>query len=197
MPEPRAPGHLDRLQEEIRSLLAITRGRAFLLFTSYATLEATRSRLAAAALPYPLLCQGDEPKNALLERFRSTPGAVLLGTTSFWQGVDVPGEALSLVVIDKLPFDVPTDPLVEARLERIEKSGGSSFRNYSLPAAVIMLKQGLGRLIRSRTDHGVLAVLDPRLRTRSYGRTFLASLPDFGVTDRLDEVAAFFKAGAP
>jgi ATP-dependent DNA helicase DinG len=196
MPEPRAPGHLDRLQEEILSLLDISRGRAFLLFTSYATLEATRLRLAAAALPYPLLCQGDEPKNALLERFRSTPGAVLLGTTSFWQGVDVPGEALSLVVIDKLPFDVPTDPLVEARLERIEKSGGSSFRDYSLPAAVIMLKQGLGRLIRSRTDHGVLAVLDPRLRTRSYGRTFLASLPDFGVTDRLDAVAAFFKAGA-
>jgi ATP-dependent DNA helicase DinG len=196
MPEPRAPGHLERLHEEARALLNITRGRAFLLFTSYAILEAMRARLAASGPPYPLLCQGDEPKNALLERFRSTPGAVLLGTSSFWQGVDVPGEALSLVVIDKLPFDVPTDPLVEARLERIERSGGSSFRDYLLPSAVIMLKQGLGRLIRSRTDHGVLAVLDPRLRTRSYGRTFLASLPDFAVTDRLADVAAFFRGGA-
>ncbi len=195
MPEPRAPGHLDQLERQIRKLLEITRGRAFLLFTSYATLEAIRPRLAGS-VPFPVLCQGDEAKHVLLERFRLTPNAVLLATASFWQGVDVPGEALSLVVIDKLPFGAPTDPLLEARLERLRAGGGNPFRDYQLPAAVILLKQGLGRLIRSRTDRGVLAVLDPRLRTRSYGRVFLSSLPDFRVTDRLDVIAEFFRASS-
>jgi ATP-dependent DNA helicase DinG len=191
MPEPRRPGHMDRLESEIRRLAGITRGRAFLLFTSHAALEEMRRRLTGR-FEFPLLAQGDEPKNILLDRFRLTPNAVLLGTTSFWQGVDVPGEALSLVVIDKLPFEAPTDPLVEARLERMRSLGKNPFRDYQLPAAVIMLKQGLGRLIRSRTDRGVLAVLDPRLRTRPYGRTFLSSLPEFEMTERAEDVQAFF-----
>ena len=196
VPEPRRAGHMDRLESEIRRLLEITRGRAFLLFTSYAALDEMRSRLCRD-VDFPLLAQGDEPKNLLLDRFRLTPSAVLLGTISFWQGVDVPGEALSLVVIDKLPFEVPTDPLVEARLERIRALRKSPFRDYQLPAAVIMLKQGLGRLIRSRTDRGVLAVLDSRLSTRSYGRVFLASLPEFQVTDQADVVESFFRGTAP
>ncbi|HEY0477568.1 MAG TPA: ATP-dependent DNA helicase, partial [Kofleriaceae bacterium] len=156
-------------------LLAVTEGRAFLLFTSHRALREAASRLAA--LPYPRLVQGDAPRATLIDRFRSTPGAVLLGTSSFWEGVDVPGDALSLVVIDKLPFDPHTDPLIAARMQACADTGGDPFEQIQLPAAAIALKQGFGRLIRRRDDRGIVAILDTRIVTRGYGRTFLASLP--------------------
>ncbi|MGH9390954.1 MAG: ATP-dependent DNA helicase, partial [Vicinamibacteria bacterium] len=191
MPDPRAESFIDRLVDEALELIGITKGRAFLLFTSFANLRRAREGLLGR-LDYPLITQGEGSKAALLDRFRSTEGAVLLGTSSFWHGVDVQGEALSLVVVDKLPFEVPGDPLVSARIERIRAREGNPFDEYQLPAAVIELKQGLGRLIRSGSDRGVLAVLDPRLRSRAYGRVFLDSLPPFPVVDSISSVREFF-----
>src|SRR6266849_3915273 len=140
-----------------------------------------------------MLLQGDAPKTALLEEFRLTPHAVLFATSSFWQGVDVRGEQLSCVIIDKLPFAVPSDPVVAARQRYIEEQGGSSFHEYSVPQAIISLKQGLGRLIRSTTDRGVLAVLDPRLRTKMYGQTFLRSLPPCRITSEIEQLRCVFE----
>ena len=196
MPEPRDPSFAARAVERIEALLAASNGRAFLLFTSYAMLERIRDALERRA-DWPLFVQGEGGKAALVERFRTTPRAVLLGTTSFWHGVDVAGEALSLVVVDKLPFDVPSDPLVAARIDRVRGNGGNPFEDYQVPLAVLELKQGLGRLLRSRTDRGVVAVLDPRILTRRYGRTFLRSLPPYRVVRDLDECASFLAAGAP
>jgi ATP-dependent DNA helicase DinG len=166
------------------------------LFTSYANLREVE-RVVAAELPYPVLVQGSAPRSALLRDFRRIPHAVLLATSSFWQGVDVVGEALSCVVIDKLPFASPGDPVTAARIEAITEAGGSAFGDYQVPLAILTLLQGLGRLIRHRTDRGVLAILDPRLRTMGYGRRFLASMPPAPVTDRIDDVARFFEAPAP
>lgn len=191
MPEPRDPRFLDRAVEEIIGLLEITRGRAFLLFTSHATMQAVHARLATDSR-WTLLLQGSGSKPALVETFRHAERAVLLGTTSFWHGVDVAGEALSLVVIDKLPFDAPNDPLIAARIEHLRQRGEQPFTAYQLPLAVIDLKQGLGRLLRRRSDRGILAVLDPRLCTRHYGRTFLASLPAHRLVRARAECAAFF-----
>ena len=191
-PEPRHETFIGRLTEEIRSLMEITSGRAFLLFTSYSNLRRVRDALAGT-VAWPLLAQGDASRHALLERFRATPNAVLLATSSFWHGVDVQGEALSLVTIDKLPFDVPSDPIVAARIEAIRSRGGNPFTRYQIPAAVIDLKQGLGRLLRSRQDRGVLAVMDARLLTRPYGRTFLNSLPPYPLLHDLDAVRHFFR----
>src|SRR6185295_13475497 len=143
-------------------------------------------------IDYPCLVQGSASKAALLNKFRATPNAVLFATSSFWQGVDVRGEQLSCVIIDKLPFAVPSDPIIAARQRSIEDEGGSSFYEYSVPQAVISLKQGLGRLIRSTTDRGVLAVLDPRLKTKPYGQTFLRSLPACRVTSRVEDLARIF-----
>jgi ATP-dependent DNA helicase DinG len=148
--------------------------------------------LAMPELDYPCFIQGSVAKGRLLEKFRETPNAVLFATSSFWQGVDVRGEQLSCVIVDKLPFAVPTDPIVAARQRYIEDEGGSSFFEYSVPQAIISLKQGLGRLIRSTTDRGVLAVLDPRLRTKAYGRTFLKSLPQCRVTSQIGDLARIF-----
>ena len=192
IPEPASAGFALAVNDEIRSLLKITDGRAFLLFTSFASMRREREALEGA-VPWPLLTQGEASRHVLLERFRETPNAVLLATSSFWQGVDVPGDALSLVVIEKLPFDVPGDPIVAARCESVRRRGGNPFEEYQLPAAVIDLKQGLGRLLRTRTDRGVLAILDGRLRTRRYGETFLRSLPPYPVVDSLEQVRSFFQ----
>ncbi|MBI3449931.1 MAG: ATP-dependent DNA helicase [Acidobacteria bacterium] len=190
-PEPSEAAFAQAVDDQIRSLLAITEGRAFLLFTSLAAMRRERESLEGT-VDWPLLMQGEASRHALLDRFRATPNAVLLATASFWQGVDVPGESLSLVVIEKLPFDVPSDPIVAARCEAVRRRGGNAFEEYQLPAAVIDLKQGLGRLLRARTDRGVLAVLDGRLRTKRYGSTFLKSLPPYPVVDSLASVREFF-----
>ena len=191
MPDPREPNFQEEAAERIRRMLTITRGRAFCLFTSYQQMRDLYDRLLIE-VDYPLLLQGTAPRKALLEEFRSTPNAVLFGTSSFWQGVDVQGEALSCVIVDRLPFAVPTDPVVQARMRAIEESGGSPFFEYQVPSAVITLKQGFGRLIRSLDDRGVLMLLDPRLERQRYGRIFLESLPPYRITQNIGDVEAFF-----
>jgi ATP-dependent DNA helicase DinG len=177
-------------------ILEVSRGRAFVLFTSYANMNAVAERIAAR-VEYPLLMQGEAPKPVLLETFRRTPGAVLLATSSFWQGVDVAGEQLSCVIIDKLPFASPGDPITAARIDAIRARGGDPFSEYQVPLAILALQQGLGRLIRHRRDRGVLAVLDPRLRTKGYGRRFITSLPPAPVVHDLARIDAFFSARSP
>lgn len=176
MPQPQDPAYTRAVVEAARPLIEASRGRAFLLFTSHRALREARD-LLADSLDYPLLCQGDMPRARLLEQFRELGNAVLLGTSSFWEGVDVKGPALSLVVIDKLPFASPGDPLLKARLDAIRERGGNPFFDYQVPQAVIALKQGVGRLIRDTNDTGVLMLCDPRLMNKSYGKVFLASLP--------------------
>lgn len=189
MPDPRDREWGLAAAAEVTRILNATEGRAFVLSTSLAGMQSLFENVWAE-IDYPCLVQGSSSKSQLLKKFRETPNAVLFATSSFWQGVDVRGEQLSCVIIDKLPFAVPTDPIVAARQRYIEDSGGSSFYEYSVPQAIIALKQGLGRLIRSTTDRGVLAILDPRLRTKGYGRTFLQSLPPCRVTSRIDDLAS-------
>jgi ATP-dependent DNA helicase DinG len=191
MPDPRGVGFTERAADEIVSLLALSEGRALVLTSSYRALEVYRERVRGR-VPYEVLVQGEAPRERLLERFRSEVDSVLLATSTFWQGVDVPGESLSLLVIDKLPFSAPGDPLHEARCEAVERAGGDWFRDYALPTAMLQLRQGFGRLIRGHTDRGVVAILDPRLRTRPYGRAFLAALPRCPVAEDPAAVAAFF-----
>jgi ATP-dependent DNA helicase DinG len=190
-PEPRTPGYFRALADEVVALCSLSRGRALVLTTSYRSLGELAER-TAARIPFPVLVQGDAPRERLLERFRQEVDSVLLATATFWQGVDVQGESLSLLVIDKLPFAPPDDPLNEARCERIARAGGDWFAEYALPAAVLQLRQGFGRLIRGREDAGVVAILDPRLRTRSYGRRFLEALPPAPLAGEREAVAAFF-----
>jgi ATP-dependent DNA helicase DinG len=191
LPDPRTPQFAARASDRIHRLLEITRGRAFVLFTSYAQMNEIHERLLGL-LEFPVLKQGDAPKSALLEQFRSTPNTVLFGTSSFWQGVDVQGEQLSCVIIDRLPFAVPSDPVVAARVKAIDASGGNAFYEYQVPSAVITLKQGFGRLIRSIRDRGLLTLLDNRILKKPYGKVFVESLPRYSRTTDLQKVEAFF-----
>jgi ATP-dependent DNA helicase DinG len=193
LPDPRTPQFAAEAAGVIRRLLEITRGRAFVLFTSYAQMNEIYERLLGQ-LEFPMLKQGDAPKSALLEEFRLTPNAVLFGTSSFWQGVDVQGEQLSCVIIDRLPFAVPSDPVVAARVKAIDAGGGNAFFEYQVPSAVITLKQGFGRLIRSLHDRGLLALLDNRILKKQYGRVFVESLPRYSRTTDLKKVEQFFGA---
>jgi ATP-dependent DNA helicase DinG len=191
LPDPRTPQFSVKAAERIRKLLEITRGRAFVLFTSYAQMRDIYQRLLGE-VEFPMLLQGDAPKSALLEEFRLTPNCVLFATSSFWQGVDVQGEQLSCVIIDRLPFAVPSDPVVAARVKAIDAEGGNAFFQYQVPSAVITLKQGFGRLIRSLHDRGLLVLLDNRILKKQYGRVFVESLPNYRRTTEIGQVEKFF-----
>src|SRR5690606_612833 len=191
LPDPRSPDYLEAAAKEILALIRITGGGAFVLCTSHRMMRA----LAAECRPsiaQPVLVQGDAPKPELLERFRAEGDAVLFATSSFWEGVDVPGHALRLVVVDKLPFESPDDPLTKARAAALEARGENAFRKLFLPSAALSLKQGFGRLIRSRRDRGIVAILDSRLVKKSYGKVLLRSLPDASRCYSLAEVRAFW-----
>lgn len=190
-PEPNAPGHRERLHQELKKLLICSRGRALVLFTSFQALEQAWHSLRDA-LPYPLLRQGAASRQLLLKRFAEETDSVLFAVASFWEGVDVPGESLSMVIIDKLPFEVPTDPVLLARIERIKAAGGNPFFEFQVPRAILSLRQGVGRLMRRAGDRGVAAVLDVRLFTKPYGGRFIASLPPSPLTRNLRDVEKFF-----
>ncbi|HET8899823.1 MAG TPA: ATP-dependent DNA helicase, partial [Rhodanobacteraceae bacterium] len=192
LPEPNSEHYTARVVEACIPVLEASRGRAFFLFTSHRALQRAAS-LLEGRLPFPLLVQGRMPRNSLLKAFREAGNAVLLGAASFWEGVDVAGDALSLVIIDKLPFAAPGDPVLEARFDAIRARGESPFTAWQIPAAAIALKQGVGRLIRDVNDRGVLVLCDPRLLGKPYGRLFLKSLPPLPQTRELEAVRAFFR----
>ncbi len=193
LPDPREPQFVEKASQRVQQLLEISRGRAFCLFTSYSFMNQLYERLLGE-LEFPMLLQGTAPKNALLEEFRMTPNCVLFATSSFWQGVDVQGEQLSCVIIDRLPFAVPNDPVTAARIKAIDEDGGNAFFEYQVPSAVISLKQGFGRLIRSLHDRGLLCLLDNRILKKQYGKVFLNSLPDYAKTTDIRAVERFFGA---
>ncbi len=192
LPDVRDPGFVAAASEEIARLLEITRGRAFCLFTSYSQMKEVHERVKKM-VRFPIYLQGTSPRSALLDRFKNTPGSVLFATSSFWQGVDVPGEQLSCVIIDRLPFAVPSDPIVAARVKALLDEGRNAFAEYQVPEAVLALKQGFGRLIRARTDRGALCILDNRIQRKQYGRIFIESLPEYTITQDIAEVKRFMQ----
>ncbi len=194
IPDVRDAGFAASAAREVAGLLRITRGRAFCLFTSYSQMKDVYERVTSV-VDFPAFLQGTAPRSALLDKFRNTPGSVLFATASFWQGVDVPGEQLSCVIIDRLPFAVPSDPVVAARVRALTEDGRNAFLEYQVPEAVLSLKQGFGRLIRSRKDRGVLALLDNRIQRMRYGKVFLESLPGYSITHDLEEVKRFMGDG--
>ena len=200
LPDPNAEGYADAVIDAAWPVVRASGGHAFLLFTSLRAMERGYDRLAAKlkseALEWPLLLQGSGAKNELLERFRRSPHAILVASQSFWEGVDVKGDQLSVVVIDRLPFSPPDEPVLAACIERINRAGGNAFMDYQLPRAVITLKQGAGRLIRDETDRGALMICDPRLVEKHYGKRIWRALPPFRRTRALEDVEAFFAAGA-
>lgn len=195
-PEPAAPAYQRALHERIAELVRLANGRALVLFTSRQAMETAHTALSGR-LPFPLFIQGEASRHTLLDRFSREVNSVLFAVASFWEGVDVPGESLSLVIMDKLPFEVPTDPVVQARMRRIEEQGGKPFFSFQIPRAIFTLRQGAGRLMRSTRDRGVIAILDVRLMTKGYGRQFVASLPPSPLTHDLARVAAFFSTEQP
>src|SRR4029077_18818908 len=194
IPDVRNPGFAPAAADEIVKLLELSQGRAFCLFTSYSQMndlfERVRDRVS-----FPLLLQGTAPRSVLLERFKNTPGAVLFATSSVWQGVDVPGDQLSCVIVDRLPFAVPSDPIVAARVSALQEEGRNPFAEFQVPQAVLALKQGFGRLIRTKTDRGVLALLDSRIERMPYGKIFLESLPHYALTRDVADVERFLSRG--
>ncbi len=191
-PEPVAPGYQQALHEQMQALIEAAGGRALVLFTSFKAMDAAWDALEEE-LDFPLLCQGTAPRHELLRRFSSETKAVLFAVASFWEGVDIPGESLSLVIIDKLPFEVPSDPVIMARLDRIKAGGGNPFFEFQVPRAILSLRQGVGRLMRSSSDHGVMAILDVRLFSKGYGRRFRNSLPPSPLVRIIEDVVTFFE----
>src|SRR5262249_44802681 len=194
MPDVRNPGFADKAADEIVQLLELSEGRAFCLFTSYSQMKDLYQRIEDR-VDFPLLLQGTAPRSVLLDRFKNTEGAVLFATASFWQGVDVPGEQLSCVIVDRLPFAVPSDPIVAARVTALTEDGRNAFAEFQVPQAVLSLKQGFGGLSRTKTSPGGLGRLDTRVPRMAYGKICLESLPKYQVTQDLRDVARFFKAG--
>ncbi len=192
-PSSETGAYAESIADRCRELVAVSGGRTFILFTSYALLNQVYEKLDGLQFPFPLIRQGDMPTGRMIKKFKEKP-SVIFGTNSFWQGVDIPGDALRSVIITKLPFDVPKEPLTEARIEELRQQNIDPFRHYQIPRAIIQLKQGFGRLIRKKTDTGVVSILDSRMRRRGYGKQFIASLPPCPVTTRLDEVRDFFAA---
>jgi ATP-dependent DNA helicase DinG len=200
MPEPASSGYVAKVIETAIPLIEASRGGAFILFTSHRALSqgaALLRGLWSKDSPYRLFVQGEAPRERLLKEFREDGNGVLLGTASFWEGVDVKGEALRLVIIEKLPFASPDDPLVRARIDHLQATGGNAFRDYQLPEAALALKQGVGRLIRSEEDYGTVVICDPRMMGRGYGKVLLAALPAMSPTRDRDEALRFIRKHAP